>query len=256
MKLTGIRASLNRLLFGLSTVQGKIFNTGIIVLILIAVVLSMLDTLPSIQERWGEQIVEFQRWVLITFAVEYLLRLYASPVRFSYVKSFSGIIDLITVLPLFVGIEGSVLIRLLRLVRVIKVAFYFPVIRALLLSVRGSLHMLFGVLGVIALISVMMGNLVHIIEPETYRDAFEGAWWSLITMSTVGYGDLVPQSAGGRTIAVFLIFSGISMFAMVTAVVSVGVGRLVNAKDKCEQCHLETTVSAKFCHHCGAQQHR
>jgi len=255
MQLRGLRGALNKLLFGLSTWPGKIFNIIIIVLILAAVFLSMLATIPEIDAKRGELIDLIQFWLLVSFAIEYFLRLYAAPVRMFYVKSFVGIVDLITIVPLFIGIEGSVLIRLLRLARVIKIVFYLPVVKSLMISLRGSHHMLFGVLVVISLISILMGNLIFILEPETYENAFEGAWWSLVTMSTVGYGDLVPQTAEGRLIATFLIFSGISTFAMVTAVVSVSVGRLVNAKGLCVACKHEIVATANFCEHCGCNQH-
>ncbi|MDX8383493.1 MAG: ion transporter [Ghiorsea sp.] len=248
------RAFLNKLLFELSTPQGKAFNHAVIIIILLAVFLSMLDTVDTYHEKWGETFDVIQQWVLIAFAIEYALRLYTTPMRLYYFKSFNGIVDLVTILPLFIGIDGNVVIRLLRLVRVVKVAFYFPVVRALFSSLQGAQQMLLGVLGTIAMISILMGNLVYILEPQTYADAFEGAWWSLVTMSTVGYGDFVPQTLAGRLIATILIMSGICMFAMVTAVISVRVGRMANLGTKCVECNRAISSEYTYCPHCSKEQ--
>ena len=113
---------------------------------------------------------------------------------------------------------------------------------------------LLGVLGTIALISITMGNLVYILEPDTFKNAFEGTWWSLVTMSTVGYGDFVPQTPLGRIIAAGLIMSGICMFAMVTAVVSVRVGRMVHNAVRCERCNHGISPDYDFCPHCALPQ--
>lgn len=127
-------------------------------------------------------------------------------------------------------------------------------VRSLFASLRGSLQLLMGVLGTIGLISVMVGNMIYILEPQTYSNAFEGTWWSLVTMSTVGYGDFVPQTALGKMLAASLIMSGICMFSMVTAVISVKVGRMINNSAKCISCNHGIAPDYLFCPHCAAAQ--
>ncbi|MDX8389166.1 MAG: ion transporter [Mariprofundaceae bacterium] len=252
--LTGLRAQLNSLLFDTSTTQGKILNRIIIVVIMVAVFLSMMDTVANVHNVWAAEFATAQRWIMIGFTIEYVLRVYAAPRRAHYMKGFNGIIDLLTILPLFLGMDGNALIRLLRLFRVVKVALHFPVVRALFLSLQGSMPMLLGVLGTIAMISVLMGNLINILEPETFPNAFDGAWWSLVTMSTVGYGDFVPQTPSGRMVAAALIMAGICMFAMVTAVISVRVGRMANMGTKCVGCNRAISSEFSYCPHCGSEQ--
>jgi len=111
-----------------------------------------------------------------------------------------------------------------------------------------------GVLGTIGLISVLVGNSIFILEPQTFANAFEGTWWSLVTMSTVGYGDFVPQTALGKTLAAALIMSGICMFAMITAVISVKVGRLVSHMNRCMSCNRGLPPDYTYCPHCAAPQ--
>jgi len=107
------------------------------------------------------------------------------------------------------------------------------------------------VLGTIGLISVLIGNMIYILEPQTYSNAFEGTWWSLVIMSTVGYGDFVPQSGVGKLLATILIMSGICMFAMVTAVVSVKVGRMINSTVRCVSCKHGISPDFLYCPHCA-----
>lgn len=250
----GLKFQLNKLLFCVDSGPGRWLNIFVLLLIVVAVFASMLNTLPDIRAEFGEAIDSFQKYVLYAFALEYFLRVLSARQATGYIKSFNGIIDLITILPLFFGANSHVIIRLLRAIRIIRIALYFPVVRALFASLQGSIQVLLGVLGTIALISVTMGNLVFILEPETFADAFEGTWWSLVTMSTVGYGDFVPHTPVGRLIAAGLIMSGICMFAMVTAVVSVRVGRMVHNSVRCSSCSHAISPDYDFCPHCTFPQ--
>ncbi len=148
------------------------------------------------------------------------------------------------------------LVRLLRLARVTRASISFPVVRTLFVSLKASVKLLMGVLGTVGLISVLVGNSIYIPEPQTFADAFEGTWWSLVTMSTVGYGDFVPKTAIGKTLAAGLIMSGICMFAMVTAVVSIKVGRMVNHMQRCMACHRGLSPDYAFCPHYASPQAR
>jgi len=253
-QLGGLRKLLNSFLFDMHTTRGQATNAVTLIVIILAVLLSMLNTIDSIHMQWGSQIDRFEYWVLALFAVEHGFRVYAARNRLHYMRSFDGIIDLMTILPLFVLGNSYVLMRLLRLVRVIKLAISMPVVRMLFLSLKGSVQLLLGVLVTIGLISIFIGNAIFILEPQTYANAFEGAWWALVTMSTVGYGDFVPQSPLGKVLAAGLILSGICMFAMVTAVISIRVGRMVNYMRRCPVCHVAHSPEYAFCPHCAAPQ--
>jgi len=195
-----------------------------------------------------------ETFILYFFLLEYGLRIFAARKRMKYIKSFHGIIDLITILPLIFGLHSSIIIRLLRLIRLFKITMYFPLLINLFESVAGSLSLLFAVLGTTTLISVIIGNLIHIIEPTNFSNAFEGTWWSLVTMSTVGYGDYVPATVLGKLLAAFLILIGICMFAMVTAVISVRVGRMVHMDTRCMECNTSISSEYRYCPFCGADQ--
>ncbi len=143
------------------------------------------------------------------------------------------------------------MIRLLRVIRLIKLTSYLPALTALFRALSDVMQLMLMVLAAIVLMSMIAGNLIFIVEPQTFHTAFEGAWWSLVTMSTVGYGDLFPTTLGGRLVAVIVILSGITMFAMATAVVSVRVGRHLYEQGHCEKCHHSIADDHFYCPHCG-----
>jgi len=249
-----LRGKLNHYLFDLSSLGGRVTNYLILLLIVFTVFLSMLDTV----ERYHAILITFlpsmETFILYFFLMEYALRIFAAKKRMKYIKSFHGMIDLITILPLIFGMHSSILIRLLRLIRLFKITMYFPLLVNLFQSVAGSLALLFAVLGTTTLISVIVGNLIFIVEPNTFPNAFEGTWWSLVTMSTVGYGDYVPATLVGKLLAALLILIGICMFAMVTAVISVRVGRMVHMDTKCMECNTSISSEYRYCPFCGSDQ--
>lgn len=249
-----IRKVLNDYLFNMTFTGGKIVNYAILTLIVTTVAFSMLNTLPSIHQAWGERIVSFQVIVLYIFLIEYLLRVYAAKNRLEYIFGLYGIIDFLTVLPLFFGSPGSAIMRLFRLFRIFRLGQFFPILATLLRSVSDAKGMIFAVLATIAAVSVFSGNLAHMIEPETFKNAFVGSWWSLVTMSTVGYGDLVPSSTGGMLLGSTLILIGICVVAMMTAVIAVRVGRMVNMTNKCFGCTKPISSEHSFCPYCGQDQ--
>jgi len=249
-----VRSHLNHYLFDLSSTAGRITNYFILLLIVATVFLSMLDTVDEYHTMLQNFLPIMESFILYFFLLEYALRFFSAHNRMKYVKSFHGIIDLITILPLIFGMHSSILIRLLRLIRLFKITMYFPLLVNLFESVAGSLALLFAVLGTTTLISVIIGNIIFIVEPSTFPNAFEGTWWSLVTMSTVGYGDYVPVSVVGKLLAAFLILIGICMFAMVTAVISVRVGRMVHMDTKCMECNTSISSEYRYCPFCGSDQ--
>lgn len=248
------RAKLHVILFEVRTPLGKMVNYSILGLIVAVVLTTMIGTVPEFGEKWSFEFGIFEQIVLYVFLTEYLLRVYAAKHRWTYVRSFNGVVDLLTVLPLLIGGQGTIAVRLLRLLRLVKVTTFFPVLKSLFMSVSGAFNLLAAVIGTITLISLLVGNLIYVVEPETFDNAFEGLWWSLVTMSTVGYGDIVPHTLAGKVLAGALILTGILMFAMVTAVVSVRVGRMVHMNACCLFCDKQISPEYKYCPYCGENQ--
>jgi len=247
------RQRLNVVLFNFEHSIGRLVNYMIGAFIIFAVLISMTDSVPYYHSHYTKLLKIFELTVTLLFTLEYVLRIFSARQRWKYILSFNGIVDVTAVLPLLMGGDSMLAIRLLRIVRLVKLTSYLPALTALFRSLKDVMHLMFAVLSAIVLMSLFAGNLIFIVEPQTFTTAFEGAWWSLVTMSTVGYGELYPVSLGGRLIAVVVILAGITMFAMATAVVSVRVGRHLYEQLQCHNCKHSVADDHFFCPHCGVK---
>lgn len=144
--------------------------------------------------------------------------------------------DLLSWLPLLLIGDASVSIRLLRVLRLLKLMRYLRAMGLFLASLRDVLDLVLIVVAAIVVIAVIAGNLMHLIEPQTFANAFIGSWWGVVTMTTVGYGDLVPVTALGKTAAAALMILGITLFALLTATISAKVNQALGQRERCDAC--------------------
>ncbi|PJA31751.1 MAG: hypothetical protein CO187_07710 [Zetaproteobacteria bacterium CG_4_9_14_3_um_filter_53_7] len=190
----------------------------------------------------------------LLFGLEFIGRCYAARSLRAYLFSFYGVVDMLAILPMLLIGDPNIAIRLLRILRLLKLVRYLRAMRLFISSMRDTMEMLAMVFGGIALGAILAGNMIYTIEPETFSSAFEGAWWSIVTMTTVGYGDVVPHSLAGRAIAVCLMVVGICMFAAVTAVVSVKIARSLHHGVQCHGCGKAIAPEFPYCPYCTAKQ--
>lgn len=248
------RAWLNTMLFDVHSKLGKTTNLTITLLIIISVLISMSGTMKNLDPLLVEQIHLLEFWVTVIFAVEFLARCYSARNTRAYLFSFYGVVDMLAILPMLLIGDPNLAIRLLRIVRLLKLVRYLRSMRLFISSMRDTLEMLAMVFGGIALGAVLAGNIIYMIEPETFSSAFEGAWWGIVTMTTVGYGDVVPHTLAGRAIAICLMVVGICMFAAVTAVVSVKIARSLHHGVKCDGCGKGIAPEFPYCPYCRTKQ--
>ncbi len=246
-----LRQLLNRLLFDLQTPLGRNANLLGILIIFGSVLLSMVATIPSIEESTRRTIHNIELGITLLFAAEYLLRIYASRWPLRYVLSFYGLIDLLTWLPLLLVGEVFLAIRLLRILRLLKLLRYLRAMQLFFASMLDVFDVIFVVLATIIIIVLISGNLIHFLEPETFPNAYIGCWWSLVTMSTVGYGDMVPVTIAGKIAAAVLMLTGITMFALLTGTVSIKLAEMINNRSSCHACERPVSPRASYCQHCG-----
>lgn len=240
----------------LSTGFTLYLNLGFIASILLSVLCTMFISLPNLSLNERHLLSIFETCFAVMFAVEYLLRLYSAPNRWKYVFSFYGMVDFVAVVPALIGNHHSVILRLFRLIAVIrlmKLLRYAKDVQVLLISLKQSLGILGAIATAILLMATFVGNLVYALEPQNFASAFEGLWWSLVTMSTVGYGDFVPHSLGGRIVAGFCMLVGIGMFAIITGIITTKIDNAIHKKVEkaCPECTSPIDVAYRHCPHCG-----
>ncbi len=264
-KLEGtVKERLYRIIFRSDTPPGRTFDVWLLIVILLSVVLVMLDTMVIIHARWGT-VLRVGEWIItILFLIEYFIRIWVFPRPMRYVTSFYGIVDLLAILPTFLsvfmpGIQSLVLVRMLRLTRVFRILNmerYVREARLLLLALIASRHRLIVfMLAVLAIVSVF-GAIIFVVEsPEAgFINLPVSIYWAIVTLTTVGYGDIAPRSGLGQMIASVIMILGYAIIAIPTGIVSVEFAkRSVQAADRrCPNCarrgHLD---EALFCNNCG-----
>lgn len=223
--------------------------------IVINIVVSILATYSDIQERMGAVLVVLETLTVAFFAVDYVLRLItarflysdvkASKAVWKYVSSFDGIVDLLSFLPYCLPVffpMGTVAFRMLRIVKIFRLfrinAYYdsINVIRDVLNSRKQQLiSSVFIILVLMVGASLCMYSLEHEAQPEVFKNAFSGIWWSASTLLTVGYGDIYPVTMLGKLFGIIIAFLGVGMVAIPTGIISAGfVDQYTNIKKRTE----------------------
>lgn len=261
-----IRRRLHEIIFEADTPAGKLFDVLLILSIVISVVLVMLDSVSRIQQIYGDWLY-IGEWVFtILFSIEYLLRLYSVGRPLSYATSFYGIVDLLAILPtylslIFPGAHFFLIIRILRVLRVfrvLKLVQYISEARVLMQAMRASRRKITVFLFVVLTLVVLFGSLMYIIEDSQsgFTSIPQSIYWAIVTLTTVGYGDISPQTGLGQTLAAFIMVIGYGIIAVPTGIVTAELTqsyRKTVSTQSCPQCGSEGhDPDAAFCKYCGS----
>lgn len=260
-----MRDRVYRIIFKTDTASGKLFDVILLVAIFVSVVVVMLDSVDSLRASYMGAFLALEWFFTIIFTLEYFLRIYCVRDFRKYVFSFYGIIDLLAILPsylnvIFSGAHYLMVIRILRLLRVFRVfklIRYLDEMSLLLLALRASRAKITVFLGAVLTIVVVIGASMYVIEGSEngFTDIPTGVYWAIVTLTTVGYGDLVPHTPMGKFIASFIMIMGYGVIAVPTGIVSVELQeatRRHRESKKCAECGLEGhEVDAFFCKRCG-----
>lgn len=261
------RKRLYHVIFEAETPGGKAFDVFLLIAILGSVLAVVLDSVPGLRDRYGFSF-DVAEWVFtILFTIEYLIRILTFPRPKAYIFSFFGLVDLLSILPtylslFFVGMESLLVIRALRLLRVfrvLKLLQFSEEAIVLLTAVRRSSVKIIVFLGAVFTIVIIAGATMYLLEGERhgFTSIPKAMYWAIVTMTTVGYGDLTPQTDIGKLFASFLMVMGYGIIAVPTGIVSVEiaqVSRFHASTRVCPSCNLEGhAVEAKFCRACGSK---
>lgn len=261
------RERTRRVIFESDTPGGKAFDVVLLIVIVISVLSVMVESLPGVERRYRGPLIALE-WVFTAlFTIEYIARLVTAERPARYARSFFGIIDLLAALPVYLAViippAQSLLVvrslRLLRVFRVLKLAEWLEEANYLLIAVRASARKISVFLLTVLLINVIFGSTMYVIEgaENGFDSMFRGVYWSIVTMSTVGFGDIAPATAVGQVIASALMILGYSVIAVPTGIVSAevtGAGRQQARNNRvCRDCGQRGhDPSARFCDQCGA----
>lgn len=259
--------TLHTVIFEADTPGGKLFDVLLIVSILASVLAVMLDTVASLHERWG-QVFDVAEWVFtILFTIEYVFRLACVKRPTRYARSFFGVVDLLAVLPtyvslLVVGVHYLTVIRLLRVLRifrVLKLTQYLGEANLLATALRNSRRKIIVFLLFVLTCTVILGSLMFVVEGGGggFTSIPRSMYWAIVTLTTVGYGDISPQTPLGQALAAAIMILGYSIIAIPTGIVSVEFSRAFEPEvstQACPSCSAEGHVpGAEFCNRCGAK---
>lgn len=259
------RARLYEIIFEADTPGGKAFDVALLVLILASVVAVMLESVASVRETYGSALRAFEWAITILFTVEYVLRLYCFGKPLTYAFSFYGIVDLLAILPtylsvIFTGAQSLLVIRALRLLRVfrvLKLVHFVGEAAELRTALRASARKIIVFLGAVITLALIVGALIYLIEGEEsgFTSIPQGMYWAIVTMTTVGYGDIAPETVPGKLLASLIMILGYGIIAVPTGIVSVEMSaarRRPTGTRVCRSCSSEGhEADAKFCKDCG-----
>jgi voltage-gated potassium channel len=263
----GWRARLHEVIFEADTPAGKRFDIVLLILILLSVFAVSLESVRGLREAHGPVLRGIEWGFTVLFTVEYVVRLTTVRRPLRYATSFYGVVDLLSILPTYLsfflpGSQSLLVIRALRLLRVFRIltlTHFVGEARLLSAAMRASVRKITVFIGVVATTVLIAGALMYVIEGEAhgFNNILVSVYWAIVTMSTVGFGDIVPQTVLGRCVAAVLMMLGYAIIAVPTGIVKVELSassRAARNTQACPSCGFDEHVdNARFCSRCGAK---
>lgn len=257
------RTRLYVIIFGHSTPAGKAFDVALIISITLSVIAVMLDSVASLHDTYGSELLAAEWVFTLLFTVEYILRLVCSPRPLAYSRSFFGLVDLGSILPtylslFFPGTQYFLVIRILRVLRVfrvLKLAEYIGEADVLLVAIRNSRRKLAIFIATVVVLAVILGAAMYIVEGRThgFTSIPQSIYWTIVTITTVGYGDIAPETPLGQTLASVIMLLGYAIVAVPTGIVTMeltkGNGEALRLCGGCGAAGHDK--DAHFCKGCG-----
>jgi voltage-gated potassium channel len=262
---TGWRHQLHEIIFEADTPTGKVFDVALIWLIILSVIAVMLESVASIRASYGP-ILRVSEWVFtVLFTIEYVLRLLCVRKAWRYAVSFFGVVDLMAILPTYLSLlfpGGQALLvlrglRLLRTFRVFKLAHHVKEAGILLRALRATRYKFTVFMATVLTLVLVLGSLIYLVEGAAngFTSIPRSIYWAIVTVTTVGYGDIAPQTNVGQFLAAIAMLLGYAIIAVPTGIVTVELGRQSQAQvttQSCRHCSREGHEwDASHCKYCG-----
>lgn len=261
------KEKLYEIIFEADTKSGKIFDITLLVIILLSILLVMLESVPSIENQY-HQLLRISEWAItVIFSIEYILRIWIVKHSKTYIFSFYGIIDFLSVLPTYValffaGTQGLMVIRalrLLRIFRILKLNRYLKESAILIHALKQSRIKISVFLFAVITLVIIIGTIMYLIEgaEHGFTSIPRGIYWAIVTLTTVGYGDISPATPLGQLLASMVMIMGYAIIAVPTGIVTAELSKHNHqnlSTQVCPECLSEGHAhDAKYCSNCGSK---
>ncbi|RIA09997.1 voltage-gated potassium channel [Flavobacteriaceae bacterium MAR_2010_72] len=273
------RSKLHELIYEADTRAGKVFDLVLMSTIIASIILVMLESVKAIDERF-HQFLNISEWVItILFTLEYIARIVSVNKPMKYILSFYGIIDFLSTIPkylsiIFAGTHALVALRalrLLRIFRILKLARYLGASNNLVKALKASRAKISVFLFAVVIVAIILGTIMYLVEGEKngFSNIPKSVYWCIVTLTTVGFGDIAPQTPLGQFIASLVMILGYGIIAVPTGIVSAEYTTQIKQTDQpqknpklptntqsCANCLTEGHLDrAEYCHICGYSLH-
>ncbi len=267
----GWRHKLHEIIYGTHTPAGRLFDIILLVVILYSIIVVMLESVPDINARY-HGFLDISEWIVtILFTIEYILRIICIKKPSKYIFSFFGVVDLLSTIPKYLSffVAGSQFItafralRLLRVFRILKLVRFMGESNNLLRALKASRTKIFVFVFFVMVISVLLGTIMYLVEgPEHgFTSIPQSVYWTIVTLTTVGYGDISPETGMGQVIATLIMIIGYGIIAVPTGIVSAQYmtarktgGDEYDDGRSCQNCGTEVIrKDSEYCRKCGQQ---
>ncbi|HOZ80131.1 MAG TPA: ion transporter, partial [Ferruginibacter sp.] len=261
-----LRSKLHEIIYESNTVAGKIFDVSLLVFILASILIVMLDSVEKWHLAYGGFFFTMEWIFTLIFTIEYALRLLTIKKPIKYVFSFLGIIDLLAIIPsylsiFFVGAQSLLVLRALRLLRVFrifKLTHFLTEMQFLGVAIRGSLKKISIFMFVVLMLVVILGSVMYLVErgEHGFSSIPDSIYWAIVTITTVGYGDISPVTDLGKFVASIIMLMGYGIIAVPTGIVTTEMAIAARKRDQknevCHKCGKEGhDMDALYCKKCG-----
>mgnify|MGYP006304241467 CR=1 FL=1 len=262
-----LRRRLQEIIFEADTPAGKAFDVALIGSIVISVTAVVLDSVPALRQSYGA-VFNAVEWIFtILFTIEYILRLISVGRPIRYAVSFFGIVDLLAILPTYISllVPGTHylltirILRLLRIFRILKLTAYLTEAQVLATALRASRRKISVFLLAVITIVIVIGSLMYVIEgaDHGFTDIPVSIYWAIVTLTTVGYGDISPQTPFGKFLASLVMILGYGIIAVPTGIVTAEMTQAARgpvSTQACPECGAEGhDANAAYCKYCGSR---
>ena len=260
------KEALYNIMFESDTRAGRIFDIVVIVAISLSIIISFVETVPSLARTFQLVLMILEYLLTFFFTLEYAARVYCSPRPREYMQSFFGVIDLLSILPPYLSYflphaRYMILLRSFRFIRIFRIFKLFSFINEgylLMHSLKKSLNKISVYFLFVLILVTCLGTLMFMVEngqPDTqFSDLGTSVYWAIVTMTTVGYGDITPVTAIGRLLSAFVMLLGYTIIAVPTGIVTATIIDETKEKPKdgrCPRCGGKVRLKDRYCSQCG-----